>query len=100
AGRLPFTPGLDQHRQEQMGNRWRQWGRMIVAHPWTAMILAGAPLILLATQAARLNTELPRGNWLPPAAESVHALGTLQNMGRAGIVQSLRVILELPSQSI
>ena len=100
AGRLPFTARLDARRQERMGIRWRQWGRMIVAHPWTAIVLAGAPLILLATQAGRLNTELPRGNWLPPAAESVHALGTLEDMGRAGIVQSLRVILELPSQSI
>src|SRR5262249_19788915 len=36
---------------------------------------------------------------LPAAAESVKALHTLQGMGRSGIVQSLRVILELPAQS-
>ena len=33
------------------------------------------------------------------AAESVQALHTLEGMGRSGIVQSLRVILELPPQS-
>jgi putative drug exporter of the RND superfamily len=100
AGRLPFTPKLDSHRAERAGNRWRRWGKVIVAHPWLAIFLAGTPLVLLASQAARLDTSLPRGNWLPPAAESVHALHTLEQMDRGGIVESLRVILELPKDSI
>jgi RND superfamily putative drug exporter len=100
AGRLPFTARLDADRAARTGNRWRQWGRTIVAHPWLALIVAGTPLVLLASQAARLNTNVPRGDWLPPAAESVHALHTLEHMGRDGIVYSLRVILELPTDSI
>ena len=100
AGRLPFVARLDSHRAARTGNRWRQWGKVIVAHPWLAIFLAGAPLVLLASQAARLDTSVPRGDWLPPAAESVHALHTLEQMDRAGIVYSLRVILELPTDSI
>jgi RND superfamily putative drug exporter len=100
AGRMPFTPKLDPHRAERTGRRWRQWGTVIVAHPWLALFLAGAPMLLLAWQATRLDTSLPRGNWLPQAAESVHALHTLEQMDRAGVVQSLRVIVELPSDSI
>src|SRR5271154_3637872 len=100
AGRLPFTPSLDSHRAARTGIRWRKWGKVIVAHPWLALALAGAPLLLLAWQATRLDTSLPRGNWLPQAAESVHALHTLEQMDRAGIVQSLRVIVELPTDSI
>ena len=100
AGRMPFTPKLDPHRAERTGRRWRRWGRVIVAHPWLALFLAGAPLLLLAWQAKRLDTSLPRGNWLPQAAESVHALHTLEQMDRAGVVQSLRVIVELPTDSI
>ena len=46
---------------------------MIVAHPWLALFLAGVPLLLLSWQAARLDTNLPRGDWLPRASESVHA---------------------------
>jgi RND superfamily putative drug exporter len=98
AGRLPFTARLDS--QARTGGRWRQWGKVVVAHPWLAILLAGAPLLLLASQAARLDTRVPSGDWLPPAAESVHALHTLEQMDRAGIVQSLRVILELPTDSI
>jgi RND superfamily putative drug exporter len=73
---------------------------VIVAHPWLAILLAGAPLLLLASQAARLDTSVPRGDWLPSAAESVRALHTLEHMDRVGVVYSLRVILELPTDSI
>jgi putative drug exporter of the RND superfamily len=100
AGRLPFTAKLDSDHAARTGKRWRHWGKVIVAHPWLAILLAGTPLLLLASQAARLNTSLPRGNWLPPGAESVHALHTLEQMDRGGVVQALRVILELPTDSI
>ena len=99
-GRLPFTPKLDAHRAERAGTRWRQWGRVIVAHPWLALVVAGTPLLLLAWQVRRLDTSLPRGDWLPPAAESVHALHTLRQMDREGVVESLRIIVELPTDSI
>jgi putative drug exporter of the RND superfamily len=100
AGRLPFGATLDGHRAERTANRWRRWGRVIVVHPWLAIFLASGPLLLLASQAARLDTNVPRGDWLPPAAQSVRGLHTLEQMDRAGIVYSLRVILELPTDSI
>ena len=100
AGRLPFTASLDGHRAARTENRWRRWGHVIVAHPWLAICLAGVPLLLLASQAARLDTSVPRGDWLPRTAESVRGLHTLEQMDRVGMVYSLRVILELPTDSI
>ena len=100
AGRLPFTPKLDADRSARSGARWRQWGRLIVAHPWLAILLAGVPMLLLAWQATHLDTSLPKGNWLPQSAESVHALHSLEQMQRDGVVQSLRVVVELPADSI
>ena len=99
-GKLPFTAKLDANRAACTGNRWRQWGRVIVAHPWLALFVAGTPLLLLAWQVRQLDTSLPRGDWLPKEAESVHALHTLQQMGRNGVVESLRIIVELPTDSI
>ncbi len=99
-GRLPFAPRLDSRRAERTGVRWRQWGRIIVAHPWLALVLAGSPLLLLALQARHLDTSVPQGDWLPQSAESVQALHTLQRMDRGGIVESLRIIVELPQDSI
>jgi RND superfamily putative drug exporter len=100
SGRVTFIASWDEHRAARTANRWRGWGKVIVAHPWLAIILAGAPLLLLASQAARLDTDVPNGDWLPSAAESVRALHTLEHMDRVGIVYSLRVILELPTDSI
>jgi RND superfamily putative drug exporter len=100
AGRLPFVAKLDPERAAKTGKRWRHCGRVIVARPWLAILLAGAPLLLLASQAARLDTSVPGGDWLPPAAESVQALHALEQMDRTGIVYSLRVMLELPTDSI
>jgi len=100
AGRLPIIASFDEHRAARTEDRWRRWGKVIVAHPWLAIFLAGVPLLLLASQAARLDTSVPRGDWLPSAAESVRALHTLEHMDRVGIVYSLRVILELPNDSM
>jgi putative drug exporter of the RND superfamily len=100
AGRMPFTPKLDAQRAARTGSRWRKWGKVIVAHPWLALFLAAAPLLLLAWQAKRLDTSVPKGDWLPESAESVHALHTLEQMDRAGVVYSMRVIVELPADSI
>ena len=81
------------------GTRWRRWGGAVTGRPWTALLVAGAPLLLLAWQARRISPGLPPGDWLPAGAESVQALHALEAMDRAGIVQSLRVVLELPPDS-
>jgi putative drug exporter of the RND superfamily len=100
AGHVPFLASTDAHRTARAEDRWRRWGKMVVAHPWLAIIVAGVPLLLLASQAARLSTNVPGGDWLPSQAESVQALHALENMDRVGMVYSLRIILELPTESI
>jgi RND superfamily putative drug exporter len=79
--------------------RWVRWGGIVTSRPWTALLVAGIPLLILAYQARRISPGIPDHHSLPAAAESVRALHTLQGMGRSGVVQSLRVILELPPQS-
>ena len=79
--------------------RWVWWGNIITRRPWTALLVAGIPLLILAFQARKISPGIPDRDSLPAAAESVQALHTLQHMGRSGIVESLRVVLELPPQS-
>ena len=79
--------------------RWVRWGSIITRRPWTALLIAGVPLLILAIQTRRISPGIPDHDSLPATAESVRALRTLQGMGRSGIVQSLRVILELPPES-
>ncbi len=79
--------------------RWVRWGSIITGRPWTALLVIGTPLLILAFQGRWIAPGIPAHNALPASAESVQALRTLQGMGRSGIVESLRVILELPPQS-
>src|SRR5579864_6628118 len=78
--------------------RWVRWGSIVTSRPWAALLVTGIPLLILAFQARRISPGVPDHS-LPSALESVRALHTLQGMGRSGIVQGLRVILELPPQS-
>ncbi len=114
---LPWVLGLLGHRIDAAGvrrsarrfktrdglcaasERWVRWGTIITRRPRTALLIAGIPLLILAFQARKISPGVPDRHSLPGAAESVQALHTLQAMGRSGIVQSLRVILQLPLQS-
>lgn len=82
------------------GDRWRAWGRWVTAHPVAVLVVAGVPLGLLAWPATRMRTGLPRGdNWLPAHLESVVALRDLEEMGRGAVLQTVRVVLELPDRT-
>jgi RND superfamily putative drug exporter len=76
--------------------RWRAWGRWVAAHPLLVLLVAGAPMLGLAAQVQRINTGLPRIGWLPSSMESARALGDLEAMDRTGVVQALRIVVELP----
>jgi RND superfamily putative drug exporter len=39
--------------------RWVRWGSMITGRPWTALLVAGVPLLLLAFQARRISPGIP-----------------------------------------
>ena len=97
--RLPGRRSRTPVSRCEVNKRWERWGSIITRRPWTALLVAGIPLLILAFQARKISPGIPDRNALPAAAESVQALHTLQAMGRSGIVQSLRVILELPPQS-
>jgi RND superfamily putative drug exporter len=78
-------------------DRWRRWASWVAARPLVVLTFAGAPVLALAAQMRRIDTSLPRVDWLPPKMESAQALTTLQKMDRAGVVQALRVVVELPA---
>jgi RND superfamily putative drug exporter len=97
--RIPGRPLKTRDNLCAASERWVRWGTIVTRRPWTALLVAGIPLLILAFQARRISPGIPDRDALPAAAESVQALHTLQDMGRSGIVQSLRVVLELPPQS-
>jgi len=78
---------------------WLAWGKWAAAHPWGVLALGGLPLVALGSQAGRLNANLPSGDWLPHHAESTVALASLTRMGKSGLVQTLRIIIQFPPGS-
>jgi len=97
----PGRSVLDRIRRRQPvaveANGWMRWGRWVAAHPILVLVVAGVPLIALGAQARRIDTELPRGDWLPREMESAIAVRDLERMGRSGIVNTIRIVLECPA---
>src|SRR5687767_14456271 len=58
---------------------------------------AGVPGAALAWQARDLESELPRGKWLPAGMESARGVDDLDRMHRSGVINTIRVLLELPT---
>jgi RND superfamily putative drug exporter len=75
---------------------WRAWARLAVSRPRVVLAIGALPVCALAWQATRLDTRLPRGDWLPRDMESARAVRDLQRMSRGNIVQGIRVVLDLP----
>jgi RND superfamily putative drug exporter len=44
----------------------------------------------------QIKIGLPARNWFPPEAESGQALAALRDMGASGVIQPLRVVVQLP----
>jgi putative drug exporter of the RND superfamily len=49
--------------------RWARWGNIVTRRPWTALLVAGIPLLVLAFQARRISSGVPDRGSLPAAAE-------------------------------
>lgn len=77
--------------------RWQAWGRWVTAHPLLILIIFGLPLAVLASQSRHISTDIPTGTWLPDHMESTQGAIALQRMGKSGIVQTIRVIVEFPA---
>jgi RND superfamily putative drug exporter len=90
-GRLRPAP-----RAPRSSARWHRWGRLVARHPLAVLAVAGLPLLALASQAPRMTTGQPDADWLPKEEESIQALHELEAMGRTGVLQTVRILVELP----
>ena len=80
--------------------RWQAWGRWVTANPVLVLMIFGLPLAALASQARHISTDIPTGTWLPEQMESTQGAIALQRMGKSGIVQVIRVIVEFPAKHV
>jgi len=98
-GRVIEIGQVRPRRSAAPSQRWEAWGGYIARHPWRVLIAAGLPVLALALQTLRIETDVESGDWLPASMESTQGLEDLRAMGRRSIVAAMPVILELPADT-
>jgi len=76
---------------------WERWARSLGHRPWRAIIGGGLAIALLTFPLTQIKIGLPVRNWFPPEAESAQGLAELRDMGASGVIQPLRVVVQLPN---
>src|SRR5213076_2504458 len=75
---------------------WERWARWLGHRPWRAVALGGVGIALLTFPLTRIRLGLPATNWFPPESESGQGLAALRAMGASGVIQPIRVVVQLP----
>ena len=75
---------------------WERWSRWLAHRPWRAVAAGGTAIALLAFPATQIRLGLPATNWFPPESESGQGLAALRAMGASGVIQPIRVVVQLP----
>ncbi|MEX2156516.1 MAG: MMPL family transporter [Gemmatimonadales bacterium] len=76
---------------------WERWARSLGHRPWRAILGGGLAVAVLTFPLTQIKIGLPARNWFPPDAESGQGLAALREMGASGVIQPLRVVVQLPS---
>src|SRR5438477_650373 len=75
---------------------WERWARWLGHRPWRAVAVGGAAIALLTFPLTQIRLGLPATNWFPPESESARGLEALREMGASGVIQPVRVVVQLP----
>jgi len=75
---------------------WEKWARTLSRHPIRAMATGGLVIAVLTAPIFFIKIGLPSRHWWPEATEAGEGLDALARMGVAGIVQPIRVVVQVP----
>ena len=76
---------------------WERWARSLSRHPWRAITLGGLAIAVLTAPVFWIKIGLPSRNWWPKDTEAGRGLQALQDMGVVGVIQPIRLIVEVPA---
>ncbi len=75
---------------------WEKWARSLHRHPRRALLLGGTAIAILTLPLFWIRIGLPAHNWWPAGTEAGAGVETLSRMGAAGMIQPVRVLIEVP----
>src|SRR5256714_796719 len=75
---------------------WERWARWLGHRPWRAVAVGGSAIALLTFPLTQIRLGPPPPNRFPPQSESRRGLEALREMGASGVIQPVRVVVQLP----
>jgi len=75
---------------------WEKWARSLARHPIRALALGGAAVLILTLPVFWIRVGLPARGWWPLQTEAGAGLQQLDDMGVAGYITPIRVLVEVP----
>jgi RND superfamily putative drug exporter len=75
---------------------WERWARWLGRRPWRAIAIGGTLVALCTYPLIGIRFGLPAANWFPPGSESGQGLAALHEMGVAGVLTPVRVVVRFP----
>jgi RND superfamily putative drug exporter len=79
---------------------WEKWARSLSRHPRRALVLGGSFILVLTLPVFWIKVGLPARNWWPTRTEAGVGLKQLEEMGVAGYVNPVRMLVTLPEGSL
>jgi RND superfamily putative drug exporter len=80
----------------QRPDLWKRWTEAVMRHPGRALAAGLLPLLLLAWPATGLKVGIPDNKWMPRSVEAAKGFLALEKAGRSGVLQPIRLIVDLP----
>lgn len=80
----------------QRPDLWKRWTAAVMRHPVRALVAGLVPMLLLAWPATQLKVGIPDNKWMPRSVEAAKGYDALQAAGRSGVLQPIRLIVDLP----
>lgn len=77
---------------------WNTWGQIVFRRPVLLLVIGAAPLLALAAQCARLDINLPRGDWMPASVQASEATHALARAGRTGLLQNILLVVQFDAR--
>lgn len=77
---------------EATSQRWCAWGRVVVAHPWTAIISSLSVVLLMAAPSLYTQSGFPDDKFFPQDLESARGLQMLDDMEIKGFSAPIFII--------
>jgi RND superfamily putative drug exporter len=95
--RLEWPRPLGQWLQRrQRPDLWKRWTEAVMRHPGRALVAGLLPLLLLAWPVTGLRVGIPENKWMPRSIEAAKGYDELQASGRSGVLQPIRLLVDLP----